>query len=306
MLSKLLAHLIESRFIDKTSLENYHFTKYTQNVYGNKMCKKHVAMFDSGSGKELKTKATAVYSSSMLAYNFFHWISSETTFRYEDVVYNEVFFEIKIPTISKSPAPANLDIVLVSEDKSTWLLLESKFTEHFHPSSYQMTNLSNGYFDLSRYLFESQIDAKRIVQLVKEWNEKGKKDDTQYYDGIKQLLCHLIAILNLKKPSPRNKILEKVQKLNPGIEELPQKVILRTILFSPNSVYKEYVASKAYENLCKQFYDSARNAYPDLDVGVITYSEMWGKMASQIKDQNLIAYLTDRYLRCADMNTTSH
>ena len=303
--SKFLCDLSKSRFIKNDELNNHHFNDYTQNVFGNKMCEKHFAMFDSGSGKELYTKARAVHSSSMLAYNFFHWISSENTFRYENVVYNDVFFEVKIPTISKSPAPANIDVVLVSEDKSTWLMFESKFTEHFHPSSYRMMNLSNGYFDLDRYLFESRVDAKRIVQLVWEWYEKAKKDDKKYYDGVKQLLCHLIAILNLTNPSSRNEIWGKVQKKNPGLEELPQKVLFRTILFSPNSIYNEHIASEAYKNLCKEFYASVKNAYPDLDVAVITYSEMWREMARQIQDRCLIAYLTDRYLRCADITTTS-
>jgi len=307
MTSKFLTALSASRFINKTSLKNYHFKDdgYTQNVFGHKMCAKHVAMFDNGSGKELKTKAKAVYSSSMLAYNFFHWISNGNPFRYEDIVYNDVFFEVKIPTISKSPASANIDVVLVSADKSTWLMFESKFTEHFHPSSQQMINLSHGYFDSGRYLFEHQVDADKIIQLINEWYEKAERDSTQYYDGIKQLICHLVAIMNLQNSLDTSLIRQKVRKMNPGLEELPQTVLFRTILFNPKPEYKEHYASEAYKKLCEQFYASTRKIYPILNADVITYSEIWDAMSSQLQDQRLADFLIDRYLRCADINTTS-
>jgi hypothetical protein len=56
-------------------------------------------MFNDGSGSELHSKAEAVHSSSMLSYNFFHWIDEEHPFVFEDVIYTKVLFEVKLKTI---------------------------------------------------------------------------------------------------------------------------------------------------------------------------------------------------------------
>ena len=63
---------------------------YLDNILQNKMDEKHIRMFCRGEGKELypkdgkREKAACVYSSSMLAYNFFSWIDQNHPFYYAD------------------------------------------------------------------------------------------------------------------------------------------------------------------------------------------------------------------------------
>lgn len=280
------------------------FDHFEDNIFGNKMREDYFEMFNRGDGEELRSKACAAHSSSMLAYNFFHWISTDNHFEYYDTVYNRVFFEVRIPTISKSPAPANMDIVLISENEKKWLMLESKFTEYFHRSSREMINLSHGYFTPHRYLFADQDEAIRTCNLVKYWNHKadphGKQSKSEYYDGIKQQLCHLIAIKNIMLPSGRIQVEAKVKEYNPGLERMPEHIHFRTILFDPPKVFeKEYAAYTAYKNLCNDFCDSVavKGVCPKtVTVGVTTYSEVWIKMKPQIHNKELYMFLTDRYM----------
>ena len=308
MTSKFLTALSASRFINKTSLKNYHFKAddYTQNVFGHEMSENHVAMFDSGSGKELKTKATAVYSSSMLAYNFFHWISPKVTFKYGETIYDKVVFEVKIPTISKSPAPANMDVVLVSKDKSKWLLIESKFTEYVHRSAREMLNLSLGYLYQDRYFFNVKSQNADIVRLVKDWYDKASQDSKdvkkkKYYDGIKQLLCHIIAMKNLMDPSAHSAIEKKFLSQNQFLtrEEFHELKTIEfiTLIFDPLSNFEEHNAYVEYKSLCEDFGVTAKNIFSSFDV--VTYSQMWNRMEDQIDDCKLREYLRDRYMQFA-------
>ena len=307
MTSKFLTALSTSRFINKTSLENYHFKDddYTQNVFGHKMCEKYVAMFDNGSGKELKTKATAVNSSSMLAYNFFHWISPESAFKYGDVIYDKVVFEVKIPTISKSPAPANMDVVLVSKDKSKWLLIESKFTEYVHHSARKMLNLSRGYRDRDRYFFNAKSQRADIVRLIKDWYGKASKDrkngrKEKYYDGVKQLLCHIIAMKNLMDPSAHSAIEKKFLSQNQFLTRdefhALKTIEFVTLIFDPISDFEEHGAYVDYRSLCEDFKVTAKDIFSSFDV--VPYSQMWNRIEGEI-DCKLSEYLRDRYMRFA-------
>ena len=60
--------------------EKGYASSYFDNIFQNEMDEKHIRMFCRGEGKELfpkegeKEKAACIYSSSMLAYNFFSWI----------------------------------------------------------------------------------------------------------------------------------------------------------------------------------------------------------------------------------------
>ena len=66
----------------------------------------------------------------MLAYNFFSWIDKEHPLKYGGVIYNKVIFEEQFRVLKSRNNKANIDVLLISEDNKTILLLESKFTEH--------------------------------------------------------------------------------------------------------------------------------------------------------------------------------
>lgn len=110
-----------------------YLANFSNNVYGKEMKDEHRKMFEHGSGKELQTKARAVHSSSMLGYNFFSWINEQNPFIWGEVTYTKVYFEVRLRTIKRSPAPANMDIVLDGFDKDgkrVLLFIESKFLEY--------------------------------------------------------------------------------------------------------------------------------------------------------------------------------
>ena len=309
MSGKLQDSLCNSYYVKRFPIKQYHFGSWVDNVYKQHMPEDYCSMFRAGSGKELK-KAAAVYSSSMLSYNLFHWISSESTFKYGGTIYDKVVFEVKIPTILKSPAPANMDVVLVSKDRSKWLMIESKFTEYVHRSAREMLNLSRGYSDLDRYFFNAKSKSADIVRLIEEWygedkkseSEGEKKEKKKYYDGIKQLLCHIIAMKNLTDTSAHNAITKKFLSQNPFLRDefyRLRTIEFITLLFDPLPKFKdENSAYEDYKSLCDDFKEKveAGNIFSSFDV--VPYSQMWNCMKGQI-ESGLSEYLKDRYMQFA-------
>ena len=135
-----MENLLDALKKDLPVNERGYFCSYRENIYGGQMSEHFQDMFDEGSGGELHSKAEAVHSSSMLSYNFFHWIDDEHPFEWEQVKYTQVFFEVKMKTIKESPAPANMDVVLIDKDKKHLLFIESKFTEYTETKKFELSN----------------------------------------------------------------------------------------------------------------------------------------------------------------------
>jgi hypothetical protein len=110
-------------------IDNTHYFDFRSNIFGNKMDERFIRMFLNGDGNELISKAASVKSSSMLGYNFFHWISKENPLIIDDIEYTDVEFEVKIPVINARGGVANMDIVLYNID-GDYLFIESKFLEY--------------------------------------------------------------------------------------------------------------------------------------------------------------------------------
>lgn len=156
---------------------------------------KFYQMFDAGKGGELKLKrgrvnASAVHSSSMLAYNFFHWISPEHPFRFSDgKTYDKVYFEVKMPVLKSHPkSPANMDVVLVSDDCHSMLCFESKLSEY---TEHGTAKFAEAYTRRESYYNNHFEDD--FIRYIKGFQNV----DHAYNDGIAQMVKHLIAITNL-------------------------------------------------------------------------------------------------------------
>lgn len=161
---------------------------------------KFYKMFNAGSGSELKPtmvagnkippKACAVHSSSMLAYNFFHWISPEHPFLFSDgKTYDKVYFEVKIPVLKVRPAfPANMDVVLVSDDFHSLLCFESKLSEY---TEHGAAKFAEAYTKRESYYNNYFVDD--FINYIKTF----ENIDQSYNDGVAQIVKHLIAITNL-------------------------------------------------------------------------------------------------------------
>ena len=172
---------------------NGYFYDFRKNVFTGKMDEKYISMFLHGDGSELVSKACAPHSSSMLGYNFFHWINKEhkLTITFNDkkeITYNEVLFEVKIPVL-KGKKEANMDIVLRNNKTGEWLFIESKFTEYLNRGKFKM---SDSYRNESSYFKKDYRDKwTRIIDSI-----SGSSKETGYWDGIKQEICHLIGLTN--------------------------------------------------------------------------------------------------------------
>ena len=287
------------------SVDNEYYAKnYEDNIYLPPMGENHIRMFCKGGGKELlpkegkKEKGACIYSSSMLAYNFFSWINKENPLVMDDINYDIVVFEEQFRVLRNRNNKANLDVVLVSDDRKTLLLLESKFTEHLATTNY-MSEISTAY-DSEESYFKNCL-GNRWVSIIKEIRKMpdGKEE---YYDGLKQVVCHLIGISSVIRNKDardwfnHNSWLHHVEGLTLKGDET---FIFKSIVFHPNTENESKV-SKAYELLNKKFVNSIDFLPDNLKVGpepIITYRQLWDSgMNKSIRDDSLRKYL-EKYLK---------
>ena len=241
-------------------------------------------MFDNGSGGELHSKAEAVHSSSMLSYNFFHWIDDTHPFNWDNVNYTQVLFEVKMKTIYGSPAPANMDIVLIDKDKKHLLFIESKFTEYTETKKYE---LRDSYKEENKW-YNKDVKWKKIVEYHPERKYK-------YKEGVKQLITHLFGI--------HSQFVELCDTFkNVGIIDFG-KVELKfiTLIFEPSNerFEDEHKAYANYKKLFENFSDNIK----DVGLKVVpewkSYSNLWEIMKEQMP-KDLKDYLMERYMNFAE------
>ena len=266
---------------------------------------KFYRMYSIGSGGELKMKngrirACAVYSSSMLVYNFFHWICPECPLRFSDgKTYDKVYFEVKMPVLKTHPAsPANMDVVLVSNDCHSVLCFESKLSEYTKLSD---VKFPSAYLDSKNYFNNHFVDD--FVNYIKN----NKKEEHVYNEGIAQMLKHLIAITNLHQS---NYAMADMLALNdfiePEVAQQLQRVVLN-IKFS-NVIYilgsnqengvpinkaMDYISTLAHFRSTASFDDTIWQYYV-LPNYAYNYNDMFAIMRSQMPD-GLADYLEARY-----------
>lgn len=283
MIMKLKEKLTEGHAVN----EKGYFDSYRNNIYGGEMSPVFQQMFDDGSGGELHSKAEAVHSSSMLSYNFFHWINEDHPFVWDGVKYTTVLFEVKMKTVKikgkdNNPSPANMDVVLINEDKSRILFIESKFLEYLESKKFYMPK---SYFDEGNYYNkELKEELMRIAKYV-------PSSVSKYKEGIKQLITHLFGINTL--------LVESCEVLK-DIDFQTVRMKFITLIFEPNkSDFKE--EWQAYDNYNKLVVEFKKG----LDNGLIvkpewiSYSDLWKEMKEQIIPKELRAFLWERYMRFA-------
>lgn len=298
-----------------------HLATYAENVYigGRKALTegKFHDMFLAGDGHELEdftdengklriAHARSIYSSSMLAYNFFHWISSERPLTLNGTTYDKVYFEVKFPIFTKTTEgrpvnrPSNMDVVLISEDCLTMLCIESKYTEHTH---HQTAIFSDAYITPSCY-YKGNPYRATFQRLAMCYNEKSNG----YFAGIKQNVSHLIGITNVMHD---DKALAWFKANNPFIEPevLAQishntEFIFTNLLYCrPEDVDDFFGDLQAEEHpypylLAELLFDDLQK---DLDEPLLlssfikTYPELFAEVQSQMQ-KPLADYLDNRYV----------
>lgn len=279
---------------------------------------KFYQMFAAGDGHELEdytdeqgcfhlAHAKSLYSSSMLAYNFFHWICTEHPLTLNNIVYNKVYFEVKFPVIAKSTKgrpvnrPSNMDVVLISDDCTAMLCIESKYTEHTHN---QAAKFSDAYFKPSCY-YQGNPYRTAFVQMALYYNEKNNG----YYAGIKQNISHLIGITNIMHDADA---LAWFKANNPFIEpEVKEKLCAQTEIIFTNLLYFHpensdeiygniHAEEKSYPYLLGELlFDHLQKSLDEpllLSSFIKTYPELFKEAKPQMPLPGLQDYLDNRYV----------
>lgn len=289
-MSKLINEIVNNA---KNSPDKYniicngYFYDFRQNVFNHKMDEKFVEMFLDGDGNELVSKACAPHSSSMLGYNFFHWIGKEhelkIAFDDETKTYNQVLFEVKMPVLKGRSKPANMDIVLRNTD-GDWLFIESKFTEYVKCSKF---SISESYLEGEKYFY----NGNKWTNFIKNYDVNENK---QYWDGIKQEICHLIGITNW---------INKTTKISDSFYDDKCDVRFINLVFEPKKDYKkDYECFSNYKNLYNELHNKleGEKMIPDeLKMEFMTYSKLFENIKNDLPDK-LKEYLEDRYMKFAN------
>ena len=272
---------------------------------------KFYAMFDAGNGSELKPsnvagkvippKASAVHSSSMLAYNFFHWISPEHPLHFSDgKTYDKVYFEVKMPVLKTRPtSPAHMDVVLVSDDYHSMLCFESKFSEY---TEIGVATFAEAYTKHENYYNNHFEDD--FIEYIKNF----RNVEHAYNKGIVQMVKHLIAVTNLQQSNfAMADMLTLNEFIEPEVAQQLQKAVLNikysNLLYILGSDLETSTApsikTMSYINLLAHFRSTARLdemiwQYFVLPNYAYNYNDVLAIMRSQMPD-GLAEYLEARY-----------
>ena len=284
---------------------NGYLDSYLNNIFTGYMPDKFRNMFMDGSGNELRSKAAAVHSSSMLGYNFFHWVSEKYPLTIQGIKYTKVFFEVKMAVL-KGTLPANMDILLVGEKegKMQLLFLESKFLEFLEKRKFI---LGVSYRNKDKWLYKEKDWFPFLTDVQNCVNEDN---DCVYEEGIKQGVSHLFAITNLVNDNEEaiTDFIVNNEFLNGYLDDDSIRCAefhFINIIFKPSEKQfkAEYDKYYAYETLYKIFISIAEK-HKCIEPYFMTYSELW-KMAEKeimkVNNGHLHQYLNDRYMRFAEM-----
>lgn len=149
----------------------------------------------SGQGNESENLLT-IHSSALLALLCFYRVEAgnSLSIKCDDTLYefDKVFFEVENIVNDTHDRPSSIDVALYSTKNKVLLLLESKFTEPINGSN--LKDIGEKYF--SRLKLLSDLGIRFIDKTHKFDCAKvtiGKRERLIYYDGIKQMIAHLIG-----------------------------------------------------------------------------------------------------------------
>ncbi|MGM9799327.1 MAG: hypothetical protein ACI30M_01395 [Muribaculaceae bacterium] len=155
----------------------------------------------SGDGNE-KSRILTLHSSSLLAFLCFNDVANHPI-TIDDIVYDEVMFEVKNDVINASLGkPSNIDVLLMGENRKKLLFLESKFTEylsggkvtlspHRYEEFYSMLTEKNNFRFSAGYL---PVNSKTDKSQKTQYSLYTDKEPSLFLEGIKQAFSHLLGI----------------------------------------------------------------------------------------------------------------
>lgn len=255
-----------------------------QNAFDN-MPERFRKEYEEGAGQELKEKAYAAHSSSMLCYNFLSWICPETPLELNGVTYTDVHFEVKLKTIKNSHAPANLDALLIGKRGELTVLcfVESKFLE---PTYNDTDEVRDGYRDESRYYTKK---SKRLVSLIDAAEKACRGNKFDY--GVKQGITHLFGIDSLADEANFEKLCKKYGIAETKVDDC--EVMLLNLVFEPrrNRFPKEHEDYVRYHDLYTSVIKDTK-----IPIKWMTYGELFNR----VEPDDRRMWLLQRYIKHAE------
>lgn len=297
----------ESDIVKRLYANSAYCMAVDNNVFSGIMPDNFRNMFLNGRGNELTGKACAVYSSSMLSYNFFHWISPSNPLYLFGHQYTKVYFEVQLPTLQGS-TPANMDVVLeeIHQDgKRTLLFIESKFTEHFSNANSKMMEMSKNSYSKRNNKFPYYPSNGKCFEtwrsIIKKFADESQTNEG-YYDGIKQEICHFLALSNLKADSKACKDYKELYKGKSEVEHPTingdEEFLFYNILFDAAECFFESDKFVAYQTLYKKLQSELSSLNNNITAEIHSYRDIFDSIKdSKTVPQNLISYLNERYMQ---------
>lgn len=241
-----------------------------------------------------------------IARDFFGWISAEHPLTLNGLTYDKVYFGIKFSVFAKTTdgqpynQPANMDVVLISDDCLAMQCITSCHTEHMHK---QAANFADAYFKPSCYYKGNPYRASFLRQALR-YNEQANG----FFAGVQQNISLLLGITNIMHDESA---LAWFKANNPFIEsEVLAQINQNTEIIFTNLLYycpeigtniygDIHAEEKSYPYLLGELlFDHLQCALDEpllLSRFIITYPELFAEIHSQMPN-GLAEYLDNKYV----------
>lgn len=241
-----------------------------------------------------------------IARDFFGWISAEHPLTLNGLTYDKVYFGIKFPVFAKTTdgqpynQPANMDVVLISDDCLAMQCITSCHTEHMHK---QAANFADAYFKPSCYYKGNPYRASFLRQALR-YNEQANG----FFAGVQQNISLLLGITNIMHDESA---LAWFKANNPFIEpEVLAQINQDTEIIFTNLLYycpeigtdiygDIHAEEKSYPYLLGELlFDHLQCALDEpllLSRFITTYPELFAEIQSQMPN-GLAEYLDNKYV----------
>ena len=241
-----------------------------------------------------------------IARDLFGWISAEHPLTLNGLTYDKVYFGIKFPVFAKTTdgqpynQPANMDVVLISDDCLAMQCITSCHTEHMHK---QAANFADAYFKPSCYYKGNPYRASFLRQALR-YNEQANG----FFAGVQQNISLLLGITNIMHDESA---LAWFKANNPFIElEVLAQINQNTEIIFTNLLYycpeigtniygDIHAEEKSYPYLLGELlFDHLQCALDEpllLSRFITTYPELFAEIQSQMPN-GLAEYLDNKYL----------
>lgn len=241
-------------------------------IYKEKIASDFYDSFKTDFGK--RGQAYAIFSSAIMAYNFFHWVAKNKPIELGPLgIYDEVIFEFPLRTFGneKIKSSAKMDVVLLNRKTARVLFIESKFTEHFCNKKFV---IPKAYSDAKNYFQGGYGDE--WVKIVESF-EKKLSCRKGYCEGIKQEICHLVGIYASRTADYTGR----------SLMGSDYRWCLRNIVFNPNTEVCKDSPYSNYKTLYDEFKNLVGTKIPGLDkkVGIMDYEPIWNAICKAFPDK---------------------